>query len=129
MPSFSSARGAASPASTRSLSLVMPPAGGSGRASWGAPARGAARLRLEVQAATAPAIALYRKAGYRQFGRHANYYADAGDALRFEKRLAPDLHRLRAAPPYFHQTTEFTCGPACMMMALAWADPACRPDP
>jgi hypothetical protein len=24
-------------------------------------------------------------------------------------------------PPYFHQTTDFTCGPACMMMALAWA--------
>jgi len=92
-------------------------------------ARGAARLRLEVHAANEAAIALYRKAGYREFGRHARYYEDAGDALRFEKRLTPDLHRLRAAPPYFHQTTEFTCGPACMMMALAWADPAFRPDP
>ena len=32
------------------------------------------------------------------------------------------LAALQAAPPYFHQTTEFTCGPACIMMALAWAD-------
>jgi ribosomal protein S18 acetylase RimI-like enzyme len=91
--------------------------------------RGAARLRLEVHEANDPAIALYLKSGYRQFGRHAHYYEDKGHALRFEKRLAPDLHALRDAPPYFHQTTEFTCGPACMMMALAWADPAFRPSP
>lgn len=91
--------------------------------------RGAARLRLEVHEANDPAIALYRKAGYRQFGRHAHYYEDRGHALRFEKRLAPDVTRLRDAPPYFHQTTEFTCGPACMMMALAWADPTVRPSP
>ena len=33
------------------------------------------------------AIARYRKSGYREFGRHAAYYEDGGDALRFEKRL------------------------------------------
>src|SRR5262249_46888642 len=42
---------------------------------------------------------------------------DGGDALRFEKRLVPNLRALAVAPPYFHQTTEFTCGPACIMMA------------
>lgn len=92
-------------------------------------ARGATRLRLEVNAANDPAVRLYRKAGYRLFGRHAQYYEDKGDALRFEKRLVPDLRGLRDAPPYFHQTTDFTCGPACMMMALAWADPSFRPGP
>jgi len=91
-------------------------------------ARGAGRLRLEVHEANARAIALYRRLGYREFGRHAHYYEDKGHALRFEKRLVPDSPRLRDAPPYFHQTTEFTCGPACMMMALAWADPAYRPS-
>jgi ribosomal protein S18 acetylase RimI-like enzyme len=91
--------------------------------------RGAARLRLEVHEANDPAIALYRKAGYREFGRHARYYGDKGHALRFEKRLHPQIRRLASAPPYFHQTTEFTCGPACMMMALAWADPSFRPSP
>jgi Peptidase_C39 like family len=47
----------------------------------------------------------------------SRYYEDGGDALRFEKRLVPNLRALAVAPPYFHQTTEFTCGPACIMMA------------
>ena len=42
---------------------------------------------------------------------------------------SPTLPALAAAPPYFHQTTEFTCGPACMMMALAWADRTFKPAP
>ena len=91
--------------------------------------RGATRLRLEVREANDAAVGLYRKLGYRHFGRHAHYYEDKSHALRFEKRLTPDLRGLRDAPPYFHQTTEFTCGPACMMMALAWADPSFRPGP
>jgi hypothetical protein len=30
-----------------------------------------------------------RQAGYHEFGRHTRYYEDGGDALRFEKRIAP----------------------------------------
>lgn len=86
-------------------------------------------LRLEVHESNARAICLYRKSGYRVFGRHTKYYQDNADALRFEKRLAPAVAGLAAAPPYFHQTTEFTCGPACILMALAWADPAFCPVP
>jgi ribosomal protein S18 acetylase RimI-like enzyme len=115
---------------------VAPHAGGRrigatllGAAEQAAIARGTSVLRLEVHEANPAAIALYKKAGYREFGRHHEYYEDKGHALRFEKRLAPDLARLAAAPPYFHQTTEFTCGPACMLMALAWADPHLRPGP
>jgi len=52
-----------------------------------------------------------------QFARHRGYYEDGGNALRFEKRLVPNLRVLAVAPPYFHRTTEFTCGPACIMMA------------
>lgn len=51
--------------------------------------RGCVWLRLEVHEGNAPAIRRYRKAGYRLFGHHRNYYGDRGDALRFEKRLAP----------------------------------------
>jgi len=51
--------------------------------------RGCARLRLEVHEGNAPAIRRYRKAGYRLFGHHRNYYGDRGNALRFEKQLAP----------------------------------------
>jgi len=92
-------------------------------------ARGALTLRLEVREDNAAAIARYGKSGYRRFGRHRDYYEDGAPALRFEKRLCPQLRADQPAPPYFHQTTEFTCGPACLMMALAWADPALRPDP
>jgi ribosomal protein S18 acetylase RimI-like enzyme len=89
--------------------------------------RGCGAIRLEVHETNAAAISRYRKSGYRQFGRHARYYEDGGDALRFEKPPAPAA--LKAAPPYFHQTTEFTCGPACIMMALAWADRSLKPAP
>jgi ribosomal protein S18 acetylase RimI-like enzyme len=91
--------------------------------------RGCGWLRLEVHVDNAAAISRYRKSGYREFGRYRAYYQDKGDALRFEKRLTPALTALKHAPPYFHQTTEFTCGPACMIMALAWAEPALRPNP
>ena len=78
-------------------------------------------IRLEVHPTNHAAIARYRKSGYREFARHRRYYEDGGDALRFEKRLVPNPAVVEQAPPYFHQTTEFTCGPACIMMALAWA--------
>jgi ribosomal protein S18 acetylase RimI-like enzyme len=88
-----------------------------------------ATMRLEVHHTNAAAIVRYRKSGYREFGCHRGYYRDGGDALRFEKRLVPDPAALAAAPRYFHQTTDFTCGPACMLMALAWADPRFMPGP
>ncbi len=91
--------------------------------------RGCGTIRLEVHQTNATAISRYRKSGYREFGRHPRYYEDGGDALRFEKPLAPAPAALAAAPPYFHQTTEFTCGPACIMMALAWADRSFQPAP
>ncbi|MCC2113924.1 MAG: peptidase C39 family protein, partial [Hyphomicrobiales bacterium] len=80
-------------------------------------------LRLEVREDNRDAIALYRANGYRQFGRYLDYYEDHADAIRFEKLL-----RLGNPPkvttPYYEQTTEFTCGPACVMMACAHFDPA-----
>jgi ribosomal protein S18 acetylase RimI-like enzyme len=91
--------------------------------------RDCTRLRLEVHEENAAALAFYRKSGYREFDRDPEYYEDGGTALRFEKRLVPRLRGLDHPPPYFHQTTEFTCGSACVMMALAWADPSWRPTP
>jgi ribosomal protein S18 acetylase RimI-like enzyme len=113
---------------------VAPHAGGRGIGSMlldaaesAALARGCTRMRLEVHHANHAAISRYRKSGYREFGRHDRYYEDGADALRFEKRLMPDAAALRDAPPYFHQTTDFTCGAACIMMALAWADGRFKP--
>jgi ribosomal protein S18 acetylase RimI-like enzyme len=44
-------------------------------------------LRLEVHERNHGAIKVYHKAGYREFGRHHQYYEDRGHALRFEKPL------------------------------------------
>jgi ribosomal protein S18 acetylase RimI-like enzyme len=107
---------------------VAPHAGGRGvarklleAAEAQALARGARVMRLEVHHTNHAAIARYRKSGYREFGRHRRYYEDGGDALRFEKRLMPAAALLQSAPPYFHQPTQFTCRPACIMMALPCA--------
>jgi ribosomal protein S18 acetylase RimI-like enzyme len=86
-------------------------------------------MRLEVHEGNTHAIARYRQAGFQQFGRRSDYYEDHGTALLMEKRLERPLAGLKTAPPYRHQTTDFTCGPACLMMALAWADPENRPEP
>jgi ribosomal protein S18 acetylase RimI-like enzyme len=85
-------------------------------------------LRLEVRADNRAAIALYQKLGYKQFGTYENYYEDDETALRFEKLLVAQIAPPSTPPPYYRQTLEFTCGPACLLMALAWADPAFRPS-
>jgi len=76
-------------------------------------------LRLEVRSDNAAAIALYEKHGYRQFGRHLDYYMDHTEALRYEKRVSGAIPAHIQSPPYYAQTTDFTCGPAAMIMALA----------
>ncbi|HKN30713.1 MAG TPA: GNAT family N-acetyltransferase [Roseiarcus sp.] len=45
------------------------------------------QLTLEVRYDNAPAIALYEKWGFRQFGEHEDYYADGATALRYRKFL------------------------------------------
>jgi ribosomal protein S18 acetylase RimI-like enzyme len=80
---------------------------------------GCAYVRLEVRRDNPGAIHLYRKLGYRLFDTYDDYYEDGEQALRFEKRI-----RFYAGPradlfvPYYSQTTPFTCGPACLMMAM-----------
>ena len=75
-------------------------------------------LRLEVREDNQGAIALYRARGYRPIGRYLDYYADHMPALRFEKTLRGD-HAIETGVPYYEQTTDFTCGACCLMMALA----------
>lgn len=52
-------------------------------------AHGRAALSLEVRYDNTPAIALYEKFGFRQFGEHEDYYSDGATALRYEKRVVP----------------------------------------
>ena len=77
-------------------------------------------MRLEVAEGNQAAIALYQQQGYRTFGSYPNYYEDDGNALRMQKRIRyrpENLHRLSV--PWYGQTTEFTCGPAAAIMAMA----------
>jgi ribosomal protein S18 acetylase RimI-like enzyme len=89
-------------------------------------ARGCAVMRLESRPDNTPAIGLYKSHGYRQFGLVADYYEDHAAALRFHKWLTAEppetVHAGRRAVPYYPQTTEFTCGSAAMMMAMAAFD-------
>jgi ribosomal protein S18 acetylase RimI-like enzyme len=77
---------------------VAPHMGGRGVASMllqaaeqSAVGRGCRSVRLEVHQTNHAAISRYRKSGYQQFGRRLRYYEDGGDALRFEKRLIPEI--------------------------------------
>lgn len=77
-----------------------------------------AYLRLEVKENNLPAIELYRKLGYVKFTRKEDYYDDGTAALGFEKRIRTLKKMPRLNVPYYQQGTDFTCGPACLMMAI-----------
>lgn len=84
-------------------------------------------IRLEVHIANTAAIALYRKFGYQNFARIKQYYEDGADAEQLEKRLF-NTPRIKAPAPYYQQTTEFTCGPASLMMAMRALDKRYHPS-
>jgi ribosomal protein S18 acetylase RimI-like enzyme len=94
----------------------------------GACRMGRAVMRLEVATGNAPALALYRLAGYRAVARLEGYYDDGADAFRMEKPLRSGAAP-RVAPDYYEQTTDVTCGAACLMMVLRARDPAFPFDP
>lgn len=77
-------------------------------------------LRLEVRKDNLAAITLYEKRGYKLFGLSPDYYEDHQDALRYQKRLHYQPNNdARLHLPWVQQSTPFTCGPACLLMALA----------
>lgn len=84
--------------------------------------RGCLAIRLEVHPGNNAANALYNQLGYRQFATVLDYYEDHGDALRLEKPLIRPSGNSEA-PKYYAQTSDFTCGPAAMMMAMKALEP------
>lgn len=79
-------------------------------------------MRLEVRADNTRTIALYESQGYHRFGSYDDYYEDHAQALRYEKRLAPQLEPSMARVPFYTQTLEFTCGAAALIMAMKALD-------
>lgn len=80
-------------------------------------------MRLEVRPDNLPAIKLYEKHGYRQFGIYPGFYEDETDALRYEKRILLVPEQLSRDVPHYAQTTGFTCGPAALMMVMQALQP------
>lgn len=81
-------------------------------------------MRLEVRRDNPRSLNLFHRHGYRQFKEVLDYYEDHMTALRFEKRLVPQLGLELVKVPYYQQTLDFTCGPAALMMAMKALDPA-----
>ena len=81
-----------------------------------------AYLRLEVCPDDRQAVALFERNGYSNLGLLPDFFPDHREALRMEKRVARHPQALQRHVPYYHQTTEFTCGPACLMMAMGALD-------
>jgi len=89
---------------------------------------GRAEMRLEVRADDPHTRTLYERAGYEEFGRVDDYYEDGCPAVRMQKDLAGGGTPELSGVPFYGQTTDFTCGPAALMMALKALAPAVRLD-
>lgn len=84
-------------------------------------------MRLEVAQDNIAAIKLYEALGYVAFGTYSAYYDDQRDALRMQKRIRYVPENLNTKHvPWYQQTTDFTCGPAAVMMAMATIDGALK---
>lgn len=90
--------------------------------------RNKTHLRLEVRPDNKTGISLYKKSGYREFGIKPQFYEDKTDALRFEKRLLPTNLGFKVKVPYYKQNMDFTCGPACLLMAMAATSKKIKPS-
>lgn len=77
-------------------------------------------MRLEVAKNNHHAIKIYEAAGYSIFGEYLDYYEDHSDALRMQKRIRTmPANAAQRFTPWVRQRTEFTCGPAALLMAMA----------
>jgi len=85
-------------------------------------------MRLEVRKDNQASLHLFQSRGYRLFGEHLAYYEDGVDAFRLEKSLTHYLRAELVRAPYYRQTLGFTCGPACLMMAMKAFHPTLRLD-
>lgn len=85
-------------------------------------------LRLEVAENNTAARTLYESVGYRVIGRVEDYYEDGSAAIRYEKFIVPHPSPETVPVPFYAQTLDFTCGAACLLMALRRFDASIEPS-
>ncbi|EGQ7930839.1 GNAT family N-acetyltransferase [Vibrio vulnificus] len=90
--------------------------------------QGFTTLRLEVREDNSAAINLYKKLGYQKLKILIHYYDDLSDGIRMQKRLAHYGPKTLLPVPLYVQTTPFTCGAACLLMAFAHHDASFQPS-
>ena len=86
--------------------------------------RGCNQMSLEVRADNERAIVFYKRHDYEVTESLPGFYSDGANGLRMTKALeerAPAEFSLEV--PYYAQTLDFTCGPACLMMAMKYFTP------
>ena len=89
-----------------------------------AAARSCVLLRLEVRFDNLSAIRLYQKLDYHEFAVKHDFYEDHSDAICMQKQIIQfDSASVSRQVPYIAQTTPFTCGPACLLMAFNYFYP------
>lgn len=86
--------------------------------------RGCQSLVLEVRADNASAIEFYERKGYAISATLPDYYDDHTAAHKMTRALDVSVpQRYRMKVPFHAQVLDFTCGPACLMMALKHFEP------
>lgn len=84
---------------------------------------GKTSIRVEIREDNRPSVNLLTRLAYKPFGHIRDYYEDHQAAIRMEKNLYPERGSDDIKVPYYAQTLEFTCGPACLMMAMKSLNP------
>lgn len=84
---------------------------------------GKTSIRVELREDDLPSLNMFGRMGYKPFQHVLDYHDDHEAAVRMEKSLFPRRIGQDMRVPYYQQTLEFTCGPACLMMAMKALDP------
>ncbi|HBF08886.1 MAG TPA: ribosomal-protein-alanine acetyltransferase [Gammaproteobacteria bacterium] len=74
-------------------------------------------IRLEVSENNPVALQLYTNRGYKTTAQIPDYYENGDTAIRMERKLIKKVKR-PAHTPYHRQSTDFTCGPSALIMAM-----------
>ncbi|SHO51345.1 GNAT family N-acetyltransferase/peptidase C39 family protein [Desulfopila aestuarii] len=85
--------------------------------------QGKTSIRVEIREDNTSSRRLFTSLGYKPFRHVLDYYEDHQSAVRMEKNLHPRRNGQEIRVPYYQQSLEFTCGPACLMMAMKALDP------
>lgn len=86
--------------------------------------QGRLAMRLEVESGNPSAVRFFTSMGYRSFKVTAHAEDHRHDLQRMQKRIQhPGQQAVNRSSPWYRQTTDFTCGPAALLMAMGALDP------